>query len=112
MSRKKKKTNTRKAIKKGDPRIFFESTTSKPFVSPIGIEYKAGTLVRGLGYTSIDGEKVSISLPSMAELIYYQASKMLKKASKIKRRALKVKQANGYSFVEDEETVLHIYSAV
>lgn len=116
-------SKNRKSIRYGDPRIFYESTTTKPFKSPQGIEYKTGTVVRGSAYTSIDDKVVSISLPSMAELIFYQSSKLLEKASKVKKRALKTNQANGYNFVNDEEAfftyiqlcslgILGLYSAL
>lgn len=56
--------STHRSIKFGDPRVFFESTTTKPFNSPNGIEYPTGTVVRGSAFVDIGGQQVSLSLPS------------------------------------------------
>jgi hypothetical protein len=90
-------------IRYGDPRVFFESKTTQPFKSPTGIEYDTGTVVRGSAYIKIDSKDVSVSLPSMAEIIYFQASKLLKKAHSIKNKALKLQYANGTYHITDEE---------
>ena len=36
-----------KSVRFGDPRVFFESTITKPFVGPLGIKHDAGAIVRG-----------------------------------------------------------------
>ena len=80
-----------KSIKYGDPRIFAETTLAKPFINKaLGIQYDKGAVVRQTADINIGDNKVPISLPSMAELIYFQSSKLLERASKIKRRALRV----------------------
>jgi hypothetical protein len=59
----------------------------------------------------------------MAELIFHQSNKLLEKASKVKRRALKTTATNGYTVVDDEEAfytyiqlcslgILGLYSAL
>lgn len=92
-----------KSIKYGDPRIFFESKTSQPFNGPNGIHYDTGAIVRGTTHVVIGDKAFSVSLPSMAELIYYQAHKNLEKAATIKNRALKSAVINGYYCFEDED---------
>ncbi len=91
-------------IKYGDSRIFAESTLSKPFSSPNGIEYEAHmSVARMICYIEVDDKNVSLSLPSMAELIFSQSKQSLNKAQSIKARALKVKPINGtYNFVDEE----------
>lgn len=112
-----------KSIKYGDPRIFFESTTTKPFKSPTGIEYGVGTVVRGSAFIGVDDKQVSISLPSMAELIFFQSCRDLEKAQSIKSRALATSSINGSYHLVDEEAfyvyiqltslgVLGLYSAL
>lgn len=77
-------------IKFGDPRIFFESTTTAPFVSPAGVYHDAGAVVRGSAIIQLSGQSVAVSLPSMAEMIFFQANKDLDKAASIKERAQKI----------------------
>lgn len=121
MSSKKNKKAGR--IKYGDPRVFYESTTTKPFKSPNGIEYGEGTVVRGSAFIVVDSKQVSLSLPSMAELIFYQSNKNLEKAQAIKKRALSYTEINGsYHFADEEAfyvyvqlislSVLGLYSAL
>lgn len=92
-----------KSIKYGDPRVFFESTTTEPFKSPSGIEYDIGTVVRGSAYIGVDGQQVSLSLPSMAELIFFQSKRDLDKAQSIKNKALKTTITNDRCHLVDEE---------
>lgn len=92
-----------KSVKFGDPRIFFESTTTKPFVSPLGIEHDAGAVVRGSAFIEVGGRSVSVSLPSMAELIYYQSNIALDKASRIKIKALRLNFVNGNYYIVNEQ---------
>jgi hypothetical protein len=97
--------NNRKhrSIKYGDPRVFFESTTIKPFKGPNGIEHPVGSVVRGSAFVDIGGQQVSLSLPSMAELIFFQSKRDLAKAEAIKSRALKTAITNGNYHLVDEE---------
>src|ERR1039458_2960107 len=83
-------------IQYGDPRILFESTATAPFTSPNGIQYEAGTVVRGSTHTNVGGEGVSLSLPSMAEIIFHQSRINMEKAEKIKKKALRTTINNGY----------------
>jgi hypothetical protein len=92
-----------KSIKFGDPRIFFESTTTAPFDGPSGIHYDAGAIVRGSARIEINGKNASVSLPSMAELIYYQSDIALKKASRIKTKALRIEVINNFGRVVNEQ---------
>lgn len=93
-----------KSIKFGDSRVFFESTITETFNSPAGITYEPGSVVRGSAFIGIGGKKdVSITLPSMAELIFYQSQKQLEKATSIKKRALRVEELNGHHRLVDEE---------
>lgn len=92
-----------RSIKFGDPRIFFESTTTEPFVGPSGITHDAGAVVRGSAFIDVNNKSVSISLPSMAELIFYQAEKNMLKATSIKKRALQTRETNGSHHFVDEE---------
>ena len=98
-------SNNRKyrSIKYGDPRVFFESTTTEPFKSPNGIEHPVGSVVRGSAFVEIGGQQVSLSLPSMAELIFFQSKRDLDKAEAIKSRALKTTTTNGSHHLVDEE---------
>ncbi len=97
--------NNRKyrSIKYGDPRVFFESTTTKPFKGPNGIEHPVGSVVRGSAFVDIAGQQVSLSLPSMAELIFFQSKRDLEKAEAIKSRALKTATTNASYHLVDEE---------
>lgn len=92
-----------RSIQYGDPRIFFESTITKPFKSPLGIEYDAGAVVRGSAFIDLGNNQVSLSLPSMAELIFFQSKRDLEKAQAIKSRALKTNFINGTHHLVDEE---------
>jgi hypothetical protein len=93
-----------RSVRYGDPRVFFESTTTKPFVGPAGIKHDAGAVVRGSAFLEVNGQNVSVSLPSMAELIYYQSNIALDKAARIKAKALKVNFVNGsYHMVNEQE---------
>lgn len=92
-----------KSIKFGDPRVFFESTTTEPFDGPSGIHYDAGAIVRGSAHIEVDGIKVSVSLPSMAELIYYQSDIALSKAARIKAKALKTHIVNNFGRIVNEQ---------
>lgn len=92
-----------KSVKFGDPRIFFESTTTEPFDGPNGIHYDAGAVVRGSAKLDLDGKTVSVSLPSMAELIYYQSDINLVKAARIKSKAIKLNHINGYYRIVNEQ---------
>lgn len=94
---------THRSIKFGDPRVFFESTTTKPFKGPNGIEHPVGSVVRGSAFVDIAGQQVSLSLPSMAELIFFQSKRDLDKAEAIKSRALKTATTNGCYHLVDEE---------
>lgn len=92
-----------KVIAHGDVRTFFESTTTEPFHSPNGIDYPVGTAVRGSANVTLEnGAIVSTTLPSMAELLYYQSKKELEKAHHLKSRSLQVVSGNGYLFFADE----------
>ena len=112
-----------RSIRFGDPRVFAETTLTKPFVSGVGITYDPGACVRMTAHLDIEGKNIATSLPSMAELIYFQASKLLAKASTIKRRALKVRLVNNHLWLVNEELfytyiqccslgVLGLYSAL
>jgi hypothetical protein len=92
-----------RSIKYGDPRVFFESTTTKPFKGPNGIERPVGSVVRGSAFVDIGGQQVSLSLPSMAELIFFQSKRDLDKAEAIKSRALKTTTTDGSYHLVDEE---------
>ena len=96
-----------KVIKYGDPRIFAETKLAKPFTDKNhGIQYDKGAIVRQTAYVNIGDKEISISLPSMAELVYFQSSKLLEKATKIKKRALLVGFAGRmreYPSIKDEE---------
>lgn len=94
---------SRSGIRFGDPRIFFESKTTKPFDDPSGIHYDTGAVIRGAAHIKINNQDASVSLPSMAELIYFQADRNLSKASSIKKRALKLEYTNGIYRIENEE---------
>ncbi len=91
------------SIQFGDPRVFYESTITKPFSSPNGIHYDVGSVVRGSAFMQIDDKQVSFSLPSMAELIFFQSKRDLDKAQSIKNRALKIGFTNGNHHLLDEE---------
>lgn len=93
----------KKSVRFGDPRVFFESTTTEPFVSPLGIKHKAGAVVRGSAHLKVSDKDVSVSLPSMAELIYYQADIALDKASRIKAKALRLNFVNGNHYIVNEQ---------
>ncbi len=95
-------------IRFGDPRILFETTTTKPFTHPEGIHYDKGAIVRGTAHIDVAGKQVSVSLPSMAEIIYTQARKDLLKASSLKSRSLKTQSINGFNRIVDEES-LYVY---
>jgi hypothetical protein len=95
--------NDGKSIKFGDPRILFESTTVAPFTGPSGFVHPIGTVVRGSTHTIIEGEEVSLSLPSMAEIVFQQSRNSMEKAEKIKKKALKTTINNGYKNLLDEE---------
>lgn len=97
-----KKKPTR--IKYGDPRVFFESTTTKPFIGPNGIKHDTGAVVRGSAFIGLDGKNVSLSLPSMAELIYFQSDKDLLKATKIKTKATRIEFINDNHHIVDEQS--------
>jgi hypothetical protein len=108
------KSNTNKSnIKFGDRRIFFESKTAKPFPSPMGITYDTDTVIRGSAFIELEGKSVSISLPSMAEIIYHQAHKSLEKAAAIKNRAFKTTLTNKNYHLDNEElfyTYIQLFS--
>lgn len=94
--------NTR-SVKVGDPRILAESTVVKP-ATLNGVEYGVGSIVRMSAHVQIDGKQTTVTLPSMAELMYYQADSNLIKASKVKSKSLKTATTpTGYTRLVDEE---------
>lgn len=118
-----KRSKKSRAIKYGDPRVFFESKTTKPFVGPAGIKHDVGAVVRGSAFIEISTRSVSVSLPSMAELIFHQAARDLGKAVSLKDRALAMEFVNDNYHIVDEEAfyiymqlccsgVLGLYSAL
>lgn len=102
--------STHRSIKFGDPRVFFESTTTKPFNGPNGVEYPTGTVVIGSALVDIGGQQVSLSLPSTAELIFFQSKRDLDKADAIKSRALKTATINGSYHLVDFSTYTQLLS--
>ncbi len=90
-------------LKYGDPRTLFESKTTAPFKSPNGVHYDAGTVVKGSTHIELSGTMISLVMPSMAELMYLQSEKQLSKAASIKTSALRTEEANGNTFIADEE---------
>lgn len=98
-----------KSVQFGDPRVFFESTTTKPFITPLGIKYEAGAVVRGSAFVEVNGKNVSVSLPSMAELIYYQSNIALGKASRITTKVFKLNFVNGnYHIINEQDFFTYI----
>lgn len=51
-----------------------------------------------------------VPLPSMAELMYYQADNSLQKAGKIKNKAIKISVVNGNDYLDDEQSFMCIYN--
>lgn len=95
-------------IKVGDPRTFFESKTTESFTFPNGLNYPEGSIVRSATHIKIDNQEISFTMPSMSELIFFQARKDLEKASSIKKRALRYITTNGHLTILDEE-LLFVY---
>lgn len=92
-----------RAIPYGDERTFFESKTTEPAVSPYGTHYPVGTVVRGSANVTLDnGVVVSTTLPSMAELLFYESKKELEKAHHLKSRSLRVTANDNFIFFADE----------
>ncbi len=96
-----------KSIKFGDPRALAETAIAKDAVIN-GREFKVGDVVRLSAYTNISGQQAMMTLPSMAELMYYQANHDLQKASRMKNKSIKTATTNGSVFLADEES-FYIY---
>lgn len=98
-----RKRNNQSRINYGDSRVLFESKLTKPFIGPAGIKHNTGAVVRGHTFIEIKDKNAGVSLPSMAEIVFTESEKNLKKASKIKSKAMKTEYINGSFHIVDEQ---------
>lgn len=90
-------------LKFGDPRTFAEATTTETAKFLDGTEYPVGTVISISSSATINGQEVTFTLPSMAEIIFAQAHKDLDKAAKLKSKALQYSVANNARRIINED---------